>query len=407
MTQPTSLLEALGGRRISETDLITILEWHFGHSRIDPAVPRVVIHAHDQNGEPAITVVFNKHGGLTDVRPGSAWTQADFDAIKSEIDAEARAASTQVRRVFAFARVPTVGTWRYRDGFQICPPPADAPTPSFAIAPHPFVLEVRFPASSHRILNVDRGLVAVRRVELLLSLLLKYGVRAEHALTRHVWTLVSVQKDPLVLGSELRQEGYTARAFHAFADEFSSLSTPLPEEEFSTYFGGQGTMITDTLGIPVGLSTFLDQFYSLSSSEQQRFLRACYWFQHANEVRSLSMSSVYMALIQAIETLLPVPHTEGHCSECNRRIGPGPTHQFIDFVEAHVPGLSEGVRRRLYEVRSDLSHGSRLLLRDEYVGMGGHFRPEEWEQENDIDRVTLVARLALISWLGRQFASAE
>lgn len=116
---------------------------------------------------------------------------------------------------------------------------------------------------------------------------------------------------------------------------------------------------------------------------------------------TLSMSSVLTALIQAIETLIPPPSTEGHCPQCNRSIGPGPTQQFVDFVEAHAPGLPEGAKRHLYAVRSDLTHGNRLLVHDEYAGMGGHFTPEAVGQQHDVDQATLVARVALITWLMR------
>jgi hypothetical protein len=50
-------------------------------------------------------------------------------------------------------------------------------------------------------------------------------------------------------------------------------------------------------------------------------------------VYSLSRSASYMALIGAIEPLIPPEHDPPRCETCRRSIGKGPTALFKDFLE--------------------------------------------------------------------------
>jgi hypothetical protein len=74
------------------------------------------------------------------------------------------------------------------------------------------------------------------------------------------------------------------------------------------------------------------------------------------------------ALVSAIEALMPPPKAAEKCPECNRSTGPGPTRQFVDFVEASIPGsgISKNDRRRFYQIRSALTHGGKLLAVDHH-----------------------------------------
>ncbi len=55
------------------------------------------------------------------------------------------------------------------------------------------------------------------------------------------------------------------------------------------------------LEVPANLETLLDRFYLSSADDQDRFLRACFWFCHADTVFADSRSASYTALISAIE----------------------------------------------------------------------------------------------------------
>jgi len=347
-----------------------------------------------------LKLVYDRRGDIVDLVPLEHWSEDLFQRIRHEVDREVEGGATRVRRMWAFASRRTAGTWRYRGVFQICEPPAGAPTAGQLVADHPLVLEVAFVSSTAPMpLGLDRSVTATRRVELLLSVLLDCRFHQLPFYNEKCWVLVEKQRDPLVFGTELRQVGFTADGFVAELDDFSVAGESMPEVDVAEYWGIRGRDMSEPLSIPNTLADSLDLFFLLPPQDQNQFLRACYWFQQGDDVWRSSMSSAFTSYIQAIETLQPPPRIEDHCKRCNRPIGPDPTAQFVDFVERHAPGLPEKDRRRLYAVRSNVSHGNELFIHDEYRGFGGHFTPFESEQRHDTDTARLVARVCLMGWL--------
>lgn len=394
-----SLICDLGADRIPQTDLETLLEWSFKGGSIRPEDRLAVIHK-TEAGE-ALRVVYDKGGRLVDVIALEHWSDAHAEALRAEIDREATSQLTKIARSWAFASVTTTGSWRYRDEFQIVAPPVDAPVADQLVADHPFVLEVAFSDSSHGVLSINRAQIAIRRVELLLNVLLRFDIHTIRPSAGKVWTLVEKQRDPLVLSSELRPVGFAVEGFRARSEDFSPPLEGLPEVDIRAYFASLGIGTRDTLGVPSGLEGLLDIFFGLDPDREAQFLRACYWFQYSGFVWQFSMSGAFTALIQAIETLLPPAPGGRHCARCNRSLGPGPTARFMDFVEEHAPGLTKAARQHLYRIRSDLSHGLFLLSHDEYAGFGGRFTPQHVGQRSDFDQARTVARVAIINWLAR------
>jgi hypothetical protein len=83
---------------------------------------------------------------------------------------------------------------------------------------------------------------------------------------------------------------------------------------------------------------------------------------------------------------------------------PGQTKQFVDFVDQWVPAAEGADRRKLYRVRSAITHGGKLLRTD--LDSPGHYTHPEWnEQRGDFDVAQRVARLAGINWLLAQRSS--
>jgi hypothetical protein len=110
-----------------------------------------------------------------------------------------------------------------------------------------------------------------------------------------------------------------------------------------------------------------------------------------------------MAATQAIEALRPQVSEGERCDSCGHVLGAGPTQQFIDFVNRYVPwqdGETERERRKLYSVRSALTHGGTLLDSDRDLGVGfGSFHPTPLEQREATGRLLRLARLAGVNWL--------
>ncbi len=392
-----SLIADLATDRIPQIDLGILLQWQFPRGQMDPKDPLTVVYSTDQ-GE-ALRIIYNKDGDIINLVALEHWSDELFKKLKTEIDREAAGTINKVRRAWAFASVKTEGSWRYRDRFQICQPPEQAPVPGQLFGDHPFLLEVSYAGSDHGILNTDRSTAAVRRTELLLNVVLRYGIHQLSNSARKVWVLTTPQLDPLVFGTEFRQIGYTADGLEALPEGFSDPRAALAVVDHDEYFDPRAMTATDTLSIPDNLEALLDAFFGLTAPEQNRFLRACYWFQFADQVWDLSKSSSFTALIQTVETLQPEPETTGHCPTCNRTIGPGPTTQFINFVDAHAPGIPKAIRQHLYRLRSNLSHGNALLRNDEYAGFGSRFTPAQQAEWQDASTARHVARVVLLNWL--------
>src|SRR5439155_14540763 len=148
------------------------------------------------------------------------------------------------------------------------------------------------------------------------------------------------------------------------------------------YYTRSGIGSDRVLEVPANLADLLGAFFSLSREHRDAFLRACFWFQHAKMIHSYSRSAAFTAVVSAIEALMPGVKGPEVCEKCGRPIGVGPTKLFMEFVERFAPGgASEADRRKLYSIRSALSHGGSLLPSDRRT-WSPHLTPariEEWD----------------------------
>lgn len=197
------------------------------------------------------------------------------------------------------------------------------------------------------------------------------------------------------------QEGYAWEGAILELDQFSSTAelSPLGVVDANEYYSRRGITLDQKLDVPSDIEQQLDRFFSLPASEREKFLRASYWFQHAHGVFSRSKSASFIALVSAIEALMPPPPKGGtQCPQCKQMLGTGPTKQFVDFVDALVPGgaVPESERKRFYQLRSALSHGGKLLVGDH--GVWG-FSPKQLGEGQDTRVVWQIVQLVLHNWL--------
>jgi len=166
-----------------------------------------------------------------------------------------------------------------------------------------------------------------------------------------------------------------------------------------SYYSERGVLAGSEMAVPTTLTASLDKFYALPISDQQRFIRACYCFNHARVTFSYSQSASFMALINAIETLIPQTKGEPHCKECGRPIH-SVVSRFKDFMEKYTNDLSEEAkaeRQRLYDIRSSLSHGDYLLHADIEVVWG--MEPSSEQERQAHERAWRWTRIAMVNWL--------
>jgi hypothetical protein len=313
----------LGLYRLSPDDADVVLRSHFPNQRIESTEPDALIYSTSDGDK--LLARYDRAGDLFALTPLACWSDTDLRELQELIDREV---ATEHRRevigTWLFASLPTVGSWRYREVFQLVEPPAAAPRPHQLVAPHPLRLKVAYTSSANERVRYNRGLAAAREVELLLAVLLMFDVRGEPRSTEHVWTYaVNEDGDTRRLGSELRQIGYTADTTEKATIGFTNGLPPIPTMPLDEYLGLRGIPADQTLSLPNELVELLDSFYALPTrNERKQFLRACHWFQHASRVWQLSRSAYYVSVVQAIETVMPSAQTTGHCYECNRSMGP-------------------------------------------------------------------------------------
>jgi hypothetical protein len=352
---------------------------YFGHG--SHAAPQEIHHARTPGG-CSLRVMYDDHGTLTKVLAGPDLQPGEIEELENKIKQELLTPGPiKVRRRILFSTVPTQGSFRYEDRFQILPVPPEAPQLRFSLGDHPFVLEISYGASSNFMVSNLRQERVGRQLELVLSSLLKFPLRSIGPATRFHWSL-DFSGDRVTLPSKFLQEEYAWDGAVSELDQFSPLDEhpALAMIDVTQYYSGilRGRIVE----LPSDIKHQLARFFALSAHDKETFLRASFWFQQAHRVSHLSKSASFPALVSAIETFIPPP---------------GSAKQFFAFVDVLSPGIAEPDRKRFYRLRAALSHGGKLLLADQ--GRFWGFTPQQLGQWQDISIMWKIVQTVLHNWL--------
>jgi hypothetical protein len=192
------------------------------------------------------------------------------------------------------------------------------------------------------------------------------------------------------------QEGYFIPDFTLQADDFSDVSawSPLAEAPTDAYYGRN--FYAESLSIPAAMTDLNDAFSRLGGSQRNRFLRTCYWLHMADVVWNYSQSLHLVSLINGLECLAQ--------SGEKRLVTDASTKMFLDFMQEYAPGRPSRSRlNKIYEVRSLVTHGERLLGYDTPRAHGLH--PTSTADRDSGTDALLLARGAIINWLIREAGS--
>jgi hypothetical protein len=137
-----------------------MIQYRFPHGSIPPDTAEV--HLADASEKVVLRLAFTRAGRFEAI-PEPSLSDEDAQTLIKVIGEPGR--TPTVWRVVLFASLPVKGTFRYRDRWQIRPVPDDAPKPSFAMAPHPFVLELKGSAVSEGFVRWLQGGKLLREVE--------------------------------------------------------------------------------------------------------------------------------------------------------------------------------------------------------------------------------------------------
>jgi hypothetical protein len=325
-------------------------------------------------------------------------------AFTAELEAQLRDAlaeafdGTPTRKIwlalmFGLRRVE--GWYRYRDDFLIRPAPPRAPRPDVEYAQHPWILEFSFVDSSNFRLRNLRTQRRTYELGLVLNLLLGGQIDRPTNVARHHWVYVhDADGSPGISHSAWLQEGYFIPDFNSYEDEFSDVSVyaPLAEMPTAAYFGRRGYDFQQS-AVPTGMSDLVDAFEEFTGTQRTRFLRSCYWLHMADVTWNYSQSLHLVSLMNAIECLAQTGERRAETESSTR--------MFLDFMVQYAPGRPSRSRiNKLYDVRSLVTHGERLLGYD--VPRAAGLVASATVDRASADETRLLGRGAVINWLVRQ-----
>jgi hypothetical protein len=386
-----------GGLNIEGVDtaeLVNLLQLHFGMAENQP--PRKIVFMREMDS-PCLSINFDSKWEISSIETHGALDDVEIAEINDKIESQLRQSNgIYVFRDSLFYTVNVETAYKYSDTFQVFPVPPGSATSDSLLGPHPFVLEVAVPASSDPFTSGNRGRLKARKIKNVLAVLLQYNVSATPTFTQHVWVLNDPTDPPSV---SLKQRMYTCMDPNwrpdCLRDITNHATCPmvLPADYYAKYgiSGGEG------LELPANIDDQFDRYFSMGTVAQQRFDRACYWYNHAYDVWSLSKSASYVALVIAIECMLDGKPDVKPCETCGKTPTDGPTKQFRSFIEAHVPGADElkTVKGELYRIRSRMAHGSRVMAND----IGSWHDPMNASEDALHRQLTRLVQFALVNWL--------
>ena len=260
---------------------------------------------------------------------------------------------------------------------------------------HPFVAEFPINRSVNFVIQFERSERQARKYALLLNLFLEGKVsRVSRGRQRH-W--VHEEGTHFSSGYKYLREGYRYNNFGDTGIEpdffLRRVFPPMETMRYNEYFTDTRHDLNPPMRVSTLLPTFLDRFEKLDKVEQARFLRSAFWFHHASNVSQESNTASYLAIVSSIESLIPKPDGS------QRRRGDGATKRFVDFLNQIVPVSEKDAveRKRLFTLRSDLTHGWDLFHADAEALRG--LNPKSTDEFHSYTIAMDLAREALLNWL--------
>jgi hypothetical protein len=402
MSKPVELdvTERFGVGALDDIELCFFLFERYSYSSLSPSSgEQSVLFCPEQFSDWVIKLIYRKKG-LEKVL--TRLGEAEIVKLEDQIKRDLLSPTVQsIERVFMFASIPVEGFFSVADQFQLFPPPSNAPKPPSPLGPNPFVCEISVSSSNVPSLRMFRRTVRIQEIGLLLNLLLEFGIRFPPVMQGLTWVTRKSSCKGERSVSEFCVEGYSVEGFSVVAEKFSDARgwSPLEEVAPEVYYHQLGIDLgKPTLKVATDTRELAGKYFSLEETKKKKFLRALFWFYQSDKKIASSESIAYIALINAIETLLPDEPVE-KCPECQRPLNSIST-SFLKFLKEYAPVESQfedGRRSLLYNMRSRLTHGQSLFSSD--LGVSLLWNPADVANWKSFETASTLTRLALIEWL--------
>jgi|tagenome__1003787_1003787.scaffolds.fasta_scaffold20986668_4 hypothetical protein len=357
-------------------------------------------------GDSCQVAVTYRDDKIVGVEPGKAFDAAVWQEIANEIEKAILVGPAKLGREYSFSSFRVEGSWRGSgSGLQILPPPSGVPTAPFELAAHPFILEFPILAAPDDLWSITnhRRMREHRRLTLLLNVLLRARISFQSTRSKSCWVYVPPADGTGENGeSKWLQQWFSAPLGAAVAESPSSATAEgIAEIDAEAYYTNIG-FTGNPLCVPTDLDESLGQYRKLSDESRSEFDRAAFWFDLASRQWTMSVSASFASLVTAIESLTGrgTQHRV-FCEQCQSvwlHEVPGATKRFWSFVETYAPGAALlKARKRMYDLRSGISHGSKLMQMDEDLGFG--WGPPDHDEQQLQTELWSITRLALRNWL--------
>ena len=357
-------------------------------------------------GEHCRLVLTFQENKIVSIEAGPAFDKVEWQKIADEIESAILVGPQKVGRAYSFSSFRVPGSWHgMRSGVQILPPPPEAPSAPVEMAAHPFILEFNIngaPADLWRITN-HRRKREHRRITLLLNVLLTARVGFESSRFEESWAYIPPAEGSHGNGeSRWLRKQFCAPLASPVTDSLSSPATErlveLEPEEYYSRTGYDG----NPMRVPTDLDETLCLYRDLSYANRAKFDRSAYWIDMALRQWTISFSSSFASLVSAVEALTErgTIHMV-FCEQCQLTKPhevPGATERFRAFFETNAPGAAlRKQRSQMYALRSDILHGSHVMLMDQDLDFG--WDPPGWNERELYRELISITHLALRNWL--------
>lgn len=372
-----------------------------------------------QGGSSCQLILIYDGAEIVGLQQGYAFDATVWRALVQEMTSLLLSGPMKIGREFSFSSYRVEGSWQgERSGVQILPAPVDAPRAPFEMAQHPFVLEFPIRATDVWRITDSRRIREHRKYTLLLNVLLSGRTNLLSNQPEHFWASVPQPRQRWTVNWVRRLFGLKQKVVVPWeilwVQEFffgnlgtivrDDLSEPpeiaiheMPAEAYYGQVGHDGL----PLRVPSDLDASLCAYQSLPRENRDKFDRALFWMDLASRYWNASVSSSFAALVSAVEALT----TRGTmhravCSDCGpiTHEVPGATERFRQFFEQYASGQSLRKRRtEMYDLRSGILHGSKLMAWD--VGRAMGWDPpfaNEYQMHQELWNLT---QLAIRNWL--------
>jgi hypothetical protein len=393
--------------RVDPAELYSVIFHFFGsceqHENDDQVLvfrERATPHRIPPPTEPSLFVEY-RGKAISRITRGPGLSDARLAELREKVQGDlCGPASTRVGVAILMGTYDVRDALRVGDTLQMLPVPPESPRPPYVVAPHPFVLEFTYLRSRDPMVDIARQRRRAQDLGLLLNVLLEGVTDPPPRFGRQEWVMEIEPGAPEPMRCSLRQVGYIPKGMppHSGAftpiDGYSAMSVVENLDWIEAMRAG-----TEALRVQGFVAPLILSYETLDPTSRRQFLRSAYWFHHAHVTHAHSASAVLLALVSALDTLLPPAPSSERCPTCGLSVGTSRTKQFADYIEQLIPSVPHlrSAARDLFKLRSDLTHGWHLLDHDESAEIT--IAPFAANEDRHIQDARMLIKYALRRWL--------